>query len=189
MNNTVIDNLVLNEDNFEKHIIYKINKAIENKLEYTFVDLFYLGGDKLKRMTEHPILCYHVFSPQKETNVQKCVSKIYNKIKEKYWNEYKIGLFFTGKGSGSEVSIENTNDTNKLDKILLIEENKKNKKIILDRCLLNLASMNKNDKKLINLKNISMVAMNWPFIMRQICKEIEPFGTIILENGFQVKKL
>lgn len=182
------DKIELDISNFENKIIDSIEKAIKTNSEYANSELEWLGGNKLKEISSHQVMSYYLFSPEQPNNIQKTVSETYCKISDKYWKEKKIGLFFSGRDGGSNISIENTNNKESMKQYL--EENQDNKKKILKRCLMKLAGMNTNDIEEINLKGISMIGMHWPFVMRSISDELEPHGTIVLNNGrYQLKCL
>lgn len=184
----IFDKLKLDTQNFENKILKSIDQAIREGNEYANIELEWLGGEKLKKISSHPVMSHYLFTPDKPNNVQKTITKTYTKISDKYWEEQQIGLFFGARDGGSCVSIENTNNKELMTKFL--NENKENRQKILKRCLMTLAGMNKNDIKQINLKGVSMIGMHWPFVMRSISEELGINGKIVLvDGGYRLKCL
>ena len=182
------DEIKLDICNFEGKIIDTIDNAIKNNDEYVNIELEWLGGLKLKKISSHQVMSYYLFSPDQPNNIQKTITETYAKISDQYWNNKKIGLFFEGMDGGSRVSIENTNNKDLMKTYL--DENVDNRKIILKRGLMKLAGMNSNDIEMINLNGVSMIGIHWPFIMRSISDELEPYGQIVLNQGrFMLKCL
>lgn len=162
--------LHLDENNFVHKIIENIDTSIKKKEQYVVADFEWLGGERLKKLSSNPMTSNIVLAPNSQ--VVNTLTKIYNNLKDKYWNEQKIGLIFSGQSGGTKISIE-YGDGKNINK----------RKQILKKCLSAVLTLKKNETKYLDFRTISMKGTEWYTVIKSVDNELQPYSTIIMKDG------